>query len=1488
MLARFWFLVAAVLLAETLATPAQAQLVNSQWATGNGSWNVLGNWLPNDVPDNGDGFTYNVAIGNLMAAHGAQVTFVPEDGTSDSILSLVISNAADLLTNGNQLVVLGQTTLDGAGSTIRVDPHNTPGTVAFSTNSLDLNNGGGLTMEGGIATINILFEVNAGTLGGHGTVNVGDGDGVVEKAFENSDLIQPSSNSAAAQTLTIHSNGVDTIDLDGDTENGVVDVSNALANVNADTVSLVIDGPLTDAFSGTLQIGQRDTLTFNDHITMDGAVVQMNGGSQIATLNGAGNLTDIASTAFTITDDAVIANNLTFTGPANTLAVNASSSLTLNGAVSSGDASFLSLAAGSELIVNGSLTIIEAGGDIDWDGTGNNATTTIGGSGVLSLNVDQIDVGNNIFNGTINLNDDGDLAVNNTINSWQAAGIINKNGAGTSSISGDELAVTGDLIVHAGTLNVSADAIFGSTSDIIIASGATASMATTEIHNGADITVNGTLSLGLASIIEAPATISGSGLFRLNSTSTITANAVINTTTFDWDGTGIGSLHTINDGVIFTINSTIFDSDGDMDDPVSLGGNSAQLIVNGSTQWTMNGTFTANAAAAGTSTISGTSRMILAGTMNVDGSIIISAPLTFEAGSVTSIDAGMTLSANGNTIYSGGSIGGLGLFNPGTTNTVTGNTLINPTNFDFDAASWTIQNNALLTVNVTDYDPGVVPNSFDLGINLNNGDISVTTADAEFVMDGVLNMSSTMDGEIVSWQGQPLDIGNDSGVLDADLNVVGSRQSQIAPEVDFNSDADVSIAPSSTLNFLGTVNFNTVNAANNAEFTGAGTIAFSGPVNVNEAVTLNMVNGTVDLDGLDNAGDFVNIDAPLVINAETMASFGRSNGGGGINTLDVNNSVGTGALTVNLDDPSAEWTVNSQGVMNLVNDNTETTLLSGSDVNINGTLNVTGDVRTTALLDIAGVVNINTAGQPLRLGGGNAAPDVNTMSGANISGLGLLAADTAKALHGFGVINTDIDFDGTANLRASGGTLTITGAIVDVNILGTADPTGTLNMLSAWETDGGAGGSIGSVVLSGGVVQGGAITNDNLNGIQGNGTITARVINNSKIVAANSGTLLLQTVGNNNDWDGAFNLGELHALSADLEMVDTSGPVVRSFGGKVRAINDNRVFANGFGLDFNPGSTLELENTATFRASFSTDLGGTVTVAPGANATIQVGNNYFMTFEPGSTTTLGGNLRLLNNNINIEPGATFSGVGALTIPDGSHLVMDATANANVLLQMDGAFRPANFEGVGRVDVRDYQQGPTGDLYIEIKGTALNAFDRIAVSGDAVLAGRLEIDVDEVSPGVLFTPVLGNTFNIIATTGIRSGQFNVVDTVVNEMPVGLAFYVNYLPNGVQLIVVNKPTYEADFDHDGDVDMTDYDIWRDSFGLNLVGDATGDGKSDAADYIIWRKQLGLGPLPPGAGAGLPSQFAVPEPTGMMAIFALLTALTSMRLRRFDSRQ
>jgi hypothetical protein len=514
-------------------------------------------------------------------------------------------------------------------------------------------------------------------------------------------------------------------------------------------------------------------------------------------------------------------------------------------------------------------------------------------------------------------------------------------------------------------------------------------------------------------------------------------------------------------------------------------------------------------------------------------------------------------------------------------------------------------------------------------------------------------------------------------------------------------------------------------------------------------------------------------------------------------------------------------------------------------------------------------VNISTAGQPLRLAGGDNLSDPNTLAGGTISGAGILGADTGKALHGFGTINTSIEFVAASNLFADDGTLTINGTIVDVARIGTFDADGVLNVVNAWDTA-----VAGFVTLEGGTIQGGTMTINNLNGVSGEGLITARLINNVRL-RSSDGTLVAQTAGNDNDWDGAAGSGVLAAINAGTLEIRDEGAAF-GFTGTVEASTNSRVFANGFALDFNPGSTLDL-TSSTYESTSSTDIGGTVTVNAGAESSIKVSNNSFLTFETGSNTALTGNLRLENNNINIEQGAVFvNNGGALVIPDGSHLVADNLADIGVLLDMQGAFRPGNFNGIGRIDLLDYQQANTGELFIEIKGTALNAFDRLVADGDVVLDGYLNIDIDEISPGVPFVPILGQTFNII-TGNTVTGEFDYAD--VSGMPAGLAFHIEYLSNVVQLQVVTKPIFSADFDDDGDVDATDLAIWQGAYNLNQLGDADGDNDSDGRDFMIWQRQHGSAPI-------VAVTTAVPEPSTMLTAAFAMTIVSFLRRRRHGS--
>lgn len=762
-------------------------------------------------------------------------------------------------------------------------------------------------------------------------------------------------------------------------------------------------------------------------------------------------------------------------------------------------------------------------------------------------------------------------------------------------------------------------------------------------------------------------------------------------------------------------------------------------------------------------------------------STIAGGALTQTGGTITVVDADGTLQFDAPLTVSGGTFNNNGLV------ILNADATINLVSFNFDAGDWLVQNNALLSINVSDYDSDSLTNTFDAGITLNNADLSATSGDTEFIMNGALEMISTAVGQVTEWNGEPLDIGDDVGALDAALNVTGSQVARFNASVDFNADAAVNIAAGATLEFEQPVRFDTVNSPNQASIAGAGAVSFNDDVFVNEAVTLNMVGGVVDLDGVDTAGDNqVLVQAALTINAATVPDFGRVNPGGFANVIEINALAGTGSLTVNLDDPAAEWTINPEGELNIVSDLAPFTLLLGSPINMNGTMNVTGAGLSAARLDIGGTVQLQSADGGLLLQGG-ALVDPNRLEGGVILGPGELGASGTRALAGYGTINAPIDFDGISELVAEGGVLVLGGAVTDVGTLRVADQPSMLNLvqpLSTAVTDGG-------IVLAGGTLTGAAVTTASLGeSIRGHGAVISPVIN-SGALQAEGGTLLLTNA--DSDWDGPGNVGRLQAESGAV--LELSDDFLFNFGGSVVA-NSGVIFANGFGLDFDLNSSITL-SAGTFQSTHSTDIRGSVLVSAGGDATIDVQNNRFLDFEATSVTTLNGNLWLINNNIGIAAGAVFSGNGALIVAEHSHLVADAGADLGVLLDVEGTLRLAGFDAVGRVDVDDYHQWDTGTLIAEIAGAGLNQFDRLVVFGIALLDGTLEIDFDN------FTPAPGDAFSIVSAINVF-GTFDQLD--VSGLPQGLSLEVVYQPTFVQVVVVQS--LPGDCDGDGDVDLADH--------------------------------------------------------------------------------
>jgi hypothetical protein len=553
-----------------------------------------------------------------------------------------------------------------------------------------------------------------------------------------------------------------------------------------------------------------------------------------------------------------------------------------------------------------------------------------------------------------------------------------------------------------------------------------------------------------------------------------------------------------------------------------------------------------------------------------------------------------------------------------------------------------------------------------------------------------------------------------------------------------------------------------------------------------------MTGGVVDLDGraADDTGNVHFIQAPLVINAAGLNSFGKTNGAGGPNTLDVNgNGANTGSLAVNLDAAATEWTLNSTGVLNLINDNAVDTLLSGNAANLNGAVNVTGDVRTTARVDLGAtaVVTIGTAAQPFRLGGGTVA-NPNTITGATINGPGLLGADAGAALHGFGTINADVNFDGASNLRADNGTLTVNSTITDVGILGTNDADGILNLTVAHTNAPGM-----TIELLGGTVQGAAVTNNAL--IRGSGTVANNTAN------AATGTIrgvplgALRFTGVN-----APNAGRIEMNGGTVEFNNalTNAPAgVIAGPGTLRA-NSNltnqgsiQVPAGGPSNFFGAITSANLSNITiaaggapTFDANVLLQAGSTLTAAAGStnlflsnltvNGTVTLANNVAATSIAALTINAGGsfdsaNNRLIINYAGASPANTIRGY----ILNGR--LFSSTANAD----------PQNRLTIGYAEASDMGVGSWSGLIVD--GTSV--LTRMTWFGDADLDGKVDAsDYALIDRGFLR-----------GLTGWSNGDFNHSGTItVNDyLEIDRVFAIQGPPLSPEFLAMRERQFGADY-------------------------------------------------------------------------------------------
>jgi hypothetical protein len=904
---------------------------------------------------------------------------------------------------------------------------------------------------------------------------------------------------------------------------------------------------------------------------------------------------------------------------------------------------------------------------------------------------------------------------------------------------------------------------------------------------------------------------------------------------FDWDGAGTTAVINVNG------NQTL-----DVD--ISTGGDAWSGEMNlftGSTldmrdAWSMDsGTINVNTAAFGliiigqdpnpgaAATIAGANWTMSGGTINIEDdwdSLELDSQLVASGGVIN--NEGHLIFNNGATIQSGVDFNMTGA---GARLTVNGSAVnIDTPDFNLDGSGINGTNVTTITGGgILDLDLGAgADENFDHDIVFDGGgELDVTTADN----DWGLNTSGT----ITSQGGGTANVNGEALDLFGDVAATGNTRINFNTTTTTNSSTRFDIAAGSSIN-MGNVTYG------GGTYTGDGTL-FAGTKTISAPTTFN-----VAVFDFDDGNSIINAD--LTINADQIDS--TSDGIDNSHTV-ANNAV----LTVNINGGGSYRLDNT---LTYDGDATENTFLAGSKMTTlsTSTININGDGASSAVLDLAGTVNINTALDGFRLSGGNTTPgQTNTISGGTINGPGELRAASATALRGNGTINAPIDFDGSAQLIAEGGTLNVSGNIVDVGTIGTVTG-GTLNVTSAWNTAPAL-----TVRLDGGTISGATITNDELSGIEGEGLVTARVINNTVLEADSGGQLLFNNASN--DWDGAGNTGTLRAVGAGSELLlqDTFAFL---FNGTVTAQNGGVVRSNNFEIEFEPSSTLNLNNGGTYRSNRATDIGGAVNVST-AQGELNISGTTV--FESGSSSTLNANLLLNNTATNIAAGATFTGSGRLINANGRVTRLQNNADVEVLLENRGDLELGNGSAAARGDVSDFVQTSTGSTNVDIGGTGLGQFDRLFASGNAQLAG----DIDLTLTGG-YLPALLDQVTVLNATG---GLIDIFETVtgVNYAP-GRALAVTYNANSVMVTA----TLPGDADLDGDVDDADLGTSFSNYngpggsGKSWAGgDFDGDGDVDDADLGTAFANY-TGPIAPAA---------VPEPASLALVG--LGGLLIVRRRR-----
>jgi hypothetical protein len=331
---------------------------------------------------------------------------------------------------------------------------------------------------------------------------------------------------------------------------------------------------------------------------------------------------------------------------------------------------------------------------------------------------------------------------------------------------------------------------------------------------------------------------------------------------------------------------------------------------------------------------------------------------------------------------------------------------------------------------------------------------------------------------------------------------------RLAQTAEFHSLAMVSVPdPDDLLVLSGETRYGT------AVITGAGTIRQDGDVIVDSDAVLGPIT-TYDWDGNTQSTTNVLSGATFTINANTIEPGPLFDGFDGVLNLPG------GTVVVNTNTP---WGFCGDALLNLLGGDGAT--IAGNTMEHRGFMNVDGTGHLQARINVyeQGEIHTFDADALIEM----SSPQTSRLLGGLISGAGTLRVVAGATLHGFGLVETAVDCDGT--LRAEDGTLTLSGPVTSIavsGVIGTENEFSELFVTNLWNT-----GITGHLSLKGGLVSGGDVFNTSTT--TGFGVLNVGAFTNRGLLAPGTGLLFpgsksgLLTLGGNffHLEDGLFDVG---------------------------------------------------------------------------------------------------------------------------------------------------------------------------------------------------------------------------------------------------------------------------------------------------------------------------------------------------------------------------